>query len=127
MATIWRWYKKRTPVEKTPRVQVPAEAERRGPTRHPVNASAVLNLIAISHRATRSVRIQDISTNGVGLTATAPVDLGAFFVLEIGRSPVVRLKGRVVRLMQIGKGRWVVGGVFLTELTEAELSVLLKR
>jgi hypothetical protein len=125
MATIWRWYKKKTLTDKAPRVKaLPTEAERRGPTRHPVNTKAVLNLIAISHRSARPVQVRDVSTRGVGLLVTAPVELGALFVLEISR-PAVRLKGRVVRIAQAGKGSWAVGCMFLTELTEDELNALL--
>jgi hypothetical protein len=126
MAAIWRWYKKRVQLDKAPRAKLSPGSELRGTVRYLASSKATLNLITLSTTIARSVQILDISTHGVGLMGTKPVDLGTFFVLDLKSTDGhTRLKGKVVRQTQQSKGQWALGCVFLTPLTRDQLEALL--
>jgi serine/threonine protein kinase len=67
--------------------------------------------------------VRDVSRKGIGLLLPQRIDLGT--VLKVQDSSGRPLEVRVRRVEQIGRGRWLVGAVFVQPLSWDELRALL--
>jgi hypothetical protein len=71
-------------------------------------------------------RVRDLSTLGIGLLVSHPVELAALLEVELvrGNGTLVRtVLARVIHVEEDGPHSWIVGCAFVSELTDAELSL----
>jgi hypothetical protein len=85
-------------------------------------------LVRVRHEGPWLITMLDVSQSGIGLLTDRPLESGTFLQIELPSIRRKHLKPRLVRVThskpQPG-GEWAVGGLFLRELTEEELQVLL--
>jgi hypothetical protein len=67
--------------------------------------------------------VSDVSRNGIGLLLPRRIDPGA--LLKVQDSSGRPLEVQVRRVEEIGRGRWLVGAVFVQPLSWEELRALL--
>jgi hypothetical protein len=104
----------------------PAE-ERRGTARIPCSFKVSFFPVALLQSAPAQARVRDLSARGIGLITSLPLARGSFIVVDMESAVGTSLKhpARVVRLVPVERNAWLLGCVFLRELTTADLKALL--
>lgn len=97
-------------------------------TRYPCNLDAICwpSLCSVKEKRA-SVRIRDISTGGIGLLFTEPVEPGTVLTLELQnaeRTVTRTVLARAVHVRPVGQGEWALGCTFLSRLEEDEVMAL---
>src|SRR5262245_36614365 len=102
--------------------------ERRAAERYPVNADTICNLVSPVVEDFGPARIQNVSTDGIGVVLTRRVEPGTLLAVGgavTGRAFARTLLVRVVHVTErAGGGSYLVGGTFTTPLTYEELRTL---
>lgn len=94
--------------------------DRRGAERHPSGQDACCH--PASNLDTTPVQVKDVSTHGVGLVSARRFEPGTVLVLELAETALqpVSVLARVVRIVPRTDGRWLIGCVFLSEVSDEE-------
>jgi hypothetical protein len=106
---------------------LPDPSDRRQSERYPVTSDTACTFAGQVAQDLGSVRIKNVSMEGIGLLTTKSVDVGA--VLVVGISNKARAFSRVMLVRvahvtaQMG-GTFLVGGTFETPLTYQDLTTL---
>ena len=100
--------------------------DRRAAERYPVNADTSCPFLSPVVEEFGSVRIRDVSMQGIGLLVSRRVEQGGLLTLVLenrsrGFSKTVLV--RVIHVTSMGTG-YLVGGSFVTPLTYQEMSTL---
>ncbi len=92
---------------------VASGADRRRSHREPVVTVGTLRPATDVRQGGRQVLVHDVSLDGVGMRTTFELELGDFFLIEIGVGPL-HLASRlcVVRVRALKDGTYDIGGEF---------------
>src|SRR5437016_5944093 len=101
--------------------------ERRMAMRYPVNADTTCPMVMPVKDDLGPARVRDVSTDGVGLLLSRPVEPGSYIVVTLKNQAQNFSRIQLVQVVHATKaaGGYSIGGTFLTLLTHAELSKLL--
>ena len=102
------------------------QPERRTEERFPVNADATCPFVSPVVEDFGTVRIRDVSMNGVGLLMSRRVEPGTLLAIVLANGPRGFNKtalARVAHVTPLG-GSYLVGCTFVTPLTYQEMSAL---
>lgn len=103
---------------------MPDPQERRTAARFPVNADTSCGFVLPVVEDYGPARIQNISTDGIGLILTRDASAGSILVIDLTNKSQSFSKTMLVEVVhstkQVG-GAYLVGGAFLTPLTYEEL------
>ena len=93
--------------------KVSSGADRRRSHREPVVTVGTLRMATDAREGGRQVLVHDVSLHGVGMRTTFELELGEFFMIEIGVGPL-HLSSRlhVVRVRPLKDGTYDIGGEF---------------
>lgn len=70
--------------------------------------------------------VLDVSSNGVGLEAVRPVELGAFVLVQLkSETRAYQLPAHVAHCTQKQTGEWIIGCELVQRITDSELEDLL--
>lgn len=108
--------------------KVPQTAERRAWVRYPAKPFQMIwHLFGIKPPEQRAARIQDVSTQGIGLIVDRSFAQGSVLVLRFpGTSLEARqVLVRVKHLQQVADGQFQVGCTFVVPLSEQQLGELI--
>jgi hypothetical protein len=98
----------------------------RAAERFPVNGGASCAFAHQVVEAKGTVRVRDVSMEGVGLLLDRRVDVGAVLVVGLANAGKAFAKTVLVRVAHVtpASGGFLVGGSFLTPLTYQEMTAL---
>lgn len=114
-----------------PAGQPPAESSRhycRAWVRYAPRQQTSCHLITLTEDACWPALVQNLSTNGVGLHLEEPVAIGRFVLVELVSASGLfsrLLLTRVVHLSETTGGGYLLGGEFISQLPDSELTFLL--
>jgi hypothetical protein len=87
--------------------------ERRRSRREPVVTVGTLRSTDNPKAPGRQVLVNDVSLHGVGMRTTFALELGEFFIIEIGVGPLqLSSRMRVARVRELKDGTYDIGGEF---------------
>jgi len=100
--------------------------ERRAEERFPVNAHTCCPMLSPVAEDFGSVRIRDVSMQGLGMVVSRRVEPGALLVVVLANPARNFSKTVLVRVAHVTPvaGTFLVGGTFVTPLTYQELTTL---
>ncbi len=105
--------------------------ERRTWVRYPQNRGTVCHPVASKSGIHWSVKIQDISATGIGLLVNYRFETGTILAVDLRSTTTDFACTALVRVVHLTvvtahpSLHWIVGGAFLTPLTEEELKALI--
>jgi hypothetical protein len=101
-------------------------ADRRATERFPINPDSSCSFVAKAVEVVASVRIRDISMDGIGLLMSRPVEAGGMLAVTLSNSARNFTKTVLVRIVHVTPqvGAHLVGGKFTSPLTYQELTTL---
>jgi hypothetical protein len=101
-------------------------ADRRATERFPINAGSSCSFVSQIVEIIGSVRIKDISMDGVGLLMSRKLEAGAMLSITLSNPARSFSKTVVVRIVHVTPqvGMHLLGGKFTTPLTYQELTTL---
>jgi hypothetical protein len=104
----------------------PGATNTRMADRFPVNTGTACAFAHEVVEATGTVRVRDVSMDGVGLLLDRPVALGSLLVVGLTNTAKGFAKSVLVRVAHVtpSAGAFLVGGSFLTPLTYQEMTAL---
>ena len=103
-----------------------AQADRRGEERFASVREASCSPLSARHPAL-TVRVRDVSLNGIGLLSSRRFERGALLVMEVeGDDPSLPslLVGKVVHVTAQSTGDWLIGCALVRGLTEDDVRIL---
>lgn len=106
----------------------PSGIERRASTRYPCNLATSCRLAASVKGDTVPARVRNISAGGVSLVLGHEFTSGALIALELrntGRNFARTLQVRVIYCIEHPSGDWILGGAFVSPLTDDEVKAFL--
>jgi hypothetical protein len=111
----------------------PSGAERRASVRYPCseeNFSSDNSCRPITARKNEAwaATVRDLSTGGVGIVVNRRFEPGTLLSVELQDSEQTvnrNLLVRVVRVLEQGEGRWLLGCAFTNKLSDADLLTLM--
>jgi hypothetical protein len=114
----------------TPGQPVPAEFPHccRAWVRYAPRQETPCHLMALSDDTCWPARVENLSTNGVGLFLEEPIAVGRFVLVELTSASGLfsrLLLTRVVHLSKHAGGGYLLGGEFISQLPDSELRFLL--
>jgi PilZ domain-containing protein len=87
--------------------------DRRRSHREPVVTVGTLRATDAPRSAGQQVLVNDVSLHGVGIRTTFSLDIGEFFLIEIGVGPLhLSSRLRVARVRELKDGTYDIGGEF---------------
>jgi hypothetical protein len=101
-------------------------ADRRATERFPINAGSSCTFVAQAVEITGSVRIRDISMDGIGLLMSRKVEAGATLAVNLANPARNFAKTVIVKVAHVTPqvGIYLIGGKFVSPLTYQELTAL---
>jgi hypothetical protein len=105
---------------------MPEQTDRRAAERFPVTPDTRCGFVAPVGEDLGPVRIQNVSTDGIGLLLTRRVEVGATLAVGVANAPKGFNRTLLVRVVHVTQqaGGYLVGGTFTTALTYDELRSL---
>jgi len=103
-------------------------ANRRAGERHRFASGQICNVVTCPDCRGRQALLYDISTVGIAMILTEPLDLGRDMMIRILATETFRgrsLSGRVAHVAPLTGGNWRIGCAFTRPLSEAEVAELL--
>jgi len=101
-------------------------ADRRATERFPINADSTCSSVSQVVEVIGSVRIKDISMDGIGLLTSRKVELGATLAFTLSNASRNFTKTVLTQVIHVTPlvGSYLVGGKFTSPLTYQELTTL---
>jgi hypothetical protein len=106
---------------------MPQQSDRRASERFPVGRDTQCQFVSPVVEDFGPVRLQNVSTDGVGLLLTRKVEAGALLAVGVTNTAKGFARTWLVRVAHVteqSKGSYLVGGTFVTPLTYEELTAL---
>jgi PilZ domain len=106
----------------------PKGIERRASTRYPCNLATSCRLAAAIKGQEHSARVRNISAGGVSLVISHGFSSDDILAVELRSMPrnfARQLKVRVIYCIEHPSGDYIVGGSFISPLTEDEVTAFL--
>jgi hypothetical protein len=101
-------------------------ADRRATERFPINPDSSCTFVAQAVQIVASVRIRDISMDGIGLLVSRPMEAGGMLAVTLSNAARNFNKTVLVQIAHVTPqvGVYLVGGKFTSPLTYQELTTL---
>lgn len=112
-----------------PDAKLSGRDEQRHRTRHSCELQASYQLVAEEKEESYPAQVLNLSTMGVGLSVTQPIDAGKLLNVELhspGGEEVRSLLCCAVHVTRQANSEWILGCNFIAELEESELRALLQ-
>jgi hypothetical protein len=106
---------------------MPQQPDRRGAERFPIGRDTQCQFASPVVEDFGPVRIQNVSTDGIGMLVTRKVEVGSLLAVGVAnpaKSFARTWLVRVVHVTEQSKGSYLVGGTFATPLTYEELTAV---
>jgi PilZ domain len=103
------------------------ESDRRAAERFTVTADTTCDFTAALSKDLGATRIKNVSTEGIGLVVSGPVEQGAVLAILVNNKPKAFSRTLLVQVVHVtpqAGGTYLVGGTFLAPLTYQELTAL---
>jgi hypothetical protein len=113
-------------VKHTRGLAMPDPADRRATERFPINADSTCSFASQVVENIGSVRIKDISMDGIGLLMSRKLDVGVLLAITLSNPARNLTKTVLMQVMHVTPqvGTYLVGGKFTAPLTYQELTTL---
>jgi hypothetical protein len=101
-------------------------ADRRATERFPINADSSCSFVSKAVELVASVRIRDISMDGIGLIMSRPAEAGGMLAITLSNPARNFTKTVLMSVVHVTPqvGAYLVGGKFTSPLTYQELTTL---
>jgi hypothetical protein len=106
---------------------MPQQPDRRASERFPIGRDTQCQFVSPVVEDFGPVRIQNVSTEGVGMLLTRKVEVGSLLALGVTNTAKGFARTWLVRVVHVTEqagGSYLVGGTFTTPLTYEELTAL---